>query len=175
MKTIYFIRHAKAGWNQPDSRDFERSLSKRGKKDLKTIGSYLKLKNINPELILSSCALRAQETADALAKSVDFVGAKYYLEELYLSSLEEMQDIVMVQDSSINSMFMIGHNPQLHELVNELVDEHINKFPTLGIVSISFDISDWSEIVNVKGKINFFIFPKQFKYYMPRQKSLYIS
>jgi len=169
MKTIYFIRHAKAGWSQPDTRDFERALSKKGKKDLNTIGSYLAIREIKPELILSSCALRAQETSDILAKKINFNGTKYYLEELYNSSLEAMIEIIMIQDADINSIFIVGHNPQLHELVNSLIDEHINKFPTLGVVAINFDISEWSEIKDAKGVLDFFIFPKQFKYYMPRQ------
>jgi phosphohistidine phosphatase len=129
----------------------------------------LALRGIKPELILSSCALRAQQTADLLAKKIDFDGVKHYLEELYLSSLEEMKDIIMVQDNSVDAMFLIGHNPQLHELINTLVDEHINKLPTLGVVAIEFDISQWSEIEDTKGRLDFFIFPKQFKYYMPRQ------
>jgi phosphohistidine phosphatase len=66
-------------------------------------------------------------------------------------------------------MFIVGHNPQLHELANSLITEHISKFPSLGIISINFNIKEWSEILNQKGEIDFFIFPKQFKYYMPKQ------
>ena len=175
MKTLYIIRHAKSGWSQPDTRDFERPLSKRGKKDLNTIGSYLALRGICPDVILSSCALRAQQTADILAKKINFDGEKHYLEALYLSSLEDLREIIMIQENGVDTMFIVGHNPQLHELVNSFIDEHINKLPTLGVVAINFDISSWSDIENVKGKLNFFIFPKQFKYYMPRQIRWYIS
>ena len=175
MKTIYLIRHAKSGWNQPDTRDFERALSKRGKKDLNTIGSYLALRGIKPDVILSSCALRAQQTADILSQKINSDSKKYYLKELYLSSLEEMKEIIMAQESSVKTIFLVGHNPQLHELANSFIDEHINKLPTLGIVAIDFDISDWSEIEDEKGKLDFFIFPKQFKYYMPRQIRGFVS
>jgi len=169
MKTLYLIRHAKSGWSKPDTRDFERALAKRGKKDLNTIGSYLLLKGIKPDIILSSCALRAQQTTDILTQKINFNGEKHYLEELYLSSLEEMKEIIMIQDDGIDTMFIVGHNPQLHELANSFIDEHIDKLPTLGVIAIDFDISKWSDIENVKGKLDFFIFPKQFKYYMPRQ------
>ena len=174
MKTLYLIRHAKSGWSKPDTRDFERPLSRKGKKDINTIGSYLALRGINPDLILSSCALRAQETTDKLAKKIQFDGIRYYLEELYLTSLEDIKEIVMIQDDEIESMFMIGHNPQLHELANILTDEHISKFPSLGVVAINFDITSWSEISKRKGELDFFIFPKQFKYYMPRQIRNYL-
>jgi phosphohistidine phosphatase len=169
MKTLYLIRHAKSGWSIPNTSDFERTLSKKGKKDIKTMGSYLSLKGVNPELILSSCALRAQETTDLLAEKISFEGKKHYLKELYLTAVEDITEIISVQDDEINMMFIVGHNPQLHELANSLINEHISKFPTLGIVAIDFDIESWSEIADKKGKIDFFIFPKQFKYYMPRQ------
>ena len=169
MKRVYFIRHAKAGWSVPDTSDFERSISKKGKKDINTMGSYLLLRGINPDIILSSCALRAQETSDLLAEKINYDGEKHYLEALYLSSLEAIKEIILAQDDTIESMFIVGHNPQLHELVNSLIDEHISKFPSLGIIAIDFDIDEWREIEDIKGKIDFFIFPKQFKYYMPKQ------
>ena len=174
MKTLYLIRHAKSGWSKPDTRDFERTLSKRGKKDINTIGSYLALRGVNPDLILSSCALRAQETSDLLSQKIHFSGVTYYLEELYLTSLDVIQEIIMIQENDVESMFVIGHNPQLHELANLLTDEHISKFPSLGVVAINFDIESWSEISEVKGDLDFFIFPKQFKYYMPRQIRTYL-
>jgi phosphohistidine phosphatase len=169
MKTIYFIRHAKAGWSIPDTSDFERSISKKGKKDINTMGSYLALRGVKPQLILSSCALRAQQTTDLLAEKIAFEGEKYYLQELYLTSSDAIKEIISIQDDDITAMFIVGHNPYLHELANSLIDEHISKFPSLGIIAIEFAVNTWSDIERVKGKIDFFIFPKQFKYYMPKR------
>ncbi len=169
MKTLYLIKHAKSDWSTPDTSDIERGTTKKGFKDINTIGSYLALRGINPDLILSSCSLRTQETTDALAKRIDFIGKKYYLQELYLTSPQEIKELIMVQDDEINSMFIVGHNPQLSELANILADEHVSKIPSLGVVAIDFDIQEWSELEDKKGQIDFFIFPKQFKYYMPKQ------
>jgi phosphohistidine phosphatase len=124
---------------------------------------------VKPELMLSSCALRAQQTADLLAEKIAFKGEKYYLQELYLTSVDVIKEIISIQDDDIQTMFIVGHNPQLHELANSLMDEHISKFPSLGIIAINFDTDVWANIENVKGEIDFFIFPKQFKYYMPKQ------
>jgi len=168
MKTLYLIRHAKSSWSVPDLSDIERDLSKRGFKDINTIGSYLSLKNISPDIILSSCALRAAQTSDLLAKKMLSSSPIHYLSEFYLTSSESMREIIMVQDESVQSMFIVGHNPQLTELANILTDEHIAKLPTLGVVAIEFDIQEWSELEDAKGKIDFFIYPKQFQYYMPR-------
>jgi len=169
MKTLYLIKHAKSSWDIPNTSDFERNISKKGKKDINTIGSYLSLVGIKPKLILSSCALRAQQTADLLAEKISYKGQKYYLEELYLTSLDSIKEIIYIQEDDIDSMFIIGHNPQLQELANSLIDEHISKFPALGVIAINFNIDSWMEIENKIGQIDFFIFPKQFKYYVPKQ------
>jgi len=168
MKTLYLIKHAKSNWSIPDTRDFERPISRKGKKDIKTIGSYLSLRGVVPDIILSSCSLRAQESADLLGEKIGFSGKKEYLQELYMSTAEELKDIVMAQDDSIESIFIVAHNPQLSELINMISAEHFSKIPSMGVVALKFDINEWSEIQNKHAEVDFFIFPKQFKYYMPR-------
>jgi len=169
MKTIYLIKHAKSKWSEPDISDVERDISKKGKKDVNAIGSYLSLRGVLPDAILSSCALRAARTSDLLAKKIEYRGTISYLEELYLTSPEQIKEIVMAQDDELETIFVVGHNPQLTELVNSLSDERISKLPSLGVVAIDFDVEEWSELEDTKGQIDFFIYPKQFKYYMPKQ------
>jgi len=169
MKKIYFIRHAKAESFLEGVSDFERTLKKRGLKDIATIASYMALQGISPDIILSSCVMRAEQTALALAEKLDFEGKKYFLEELYYAPIQEVLGIIMAQGQSCDSIFVIGHNPQLNELVNTLSSEHINKIPTAGVVALSFAIDSWSEVEDVKGELDFFIYPKQFRYYMPKQ------
>ncbi|MEN8303269.1 MAG: histidine phosphatase family protein [Campylobacterota bacterium] len=168
MKTLYLIKHAKSDWSVPGESDMERDITKKGLKHINTIGSYLALQGINPDVILSSCALRAQETSNVLAQKIDFSGPQYYLQELYQSSPELIKEIIMAQDDELSSMFIVGHNPQLSELVFMLSGEHIAKMPSLAIVAIKFDIQEWSELQEKQGTIEFFISPKQFKYYMPK-------
>jgi len=169
MKTLYLIKHAKSNWSIPDTRDFERPISKSGAKDVNTISSYLMIQEILPDIMLSSCALRAQETTDLLADKIDFQGKKIFLEELYNTTAEDIQAIIMAQDDAYNSIFLIAHNPHISELINLVTDEHFSKMPSMGLVALNFEIDEWSEIETKKGKIDFFIFPKQFKYYMPKQ------
>jgi len=169
MKEIYLIRSAKAEGFCKDSSDFERALRKKGIKDIKTIGSYLTLQGISPDLILSSCALRAQETAVELSKRVSFRGEKHFLQELYYAPCDEIISILKAQDSTCDSVFVIGHNPQLNELTNRLSSEVIKKIPSMGVVALSFNIEEWSDLQESDGSLEFFIYPKQFKYYMPKQ------
>ena len=118
---------------------------------------------------MTSCSLRTQETADQLADKLEFEGPRYYLRELYLTPPETLKEMLMMQEKHFESILVVGHNPQVTELVNMLTEEHISKIPTVGVVAINFDIEEWSELEEAQGEIDFFIYPKQFKYYMPKQ------
>ena len=133
------------------------------------MGSYIALRNIKPDLILSSAALRAQLTADGLAKKIEYDGPTQYMDELYLTKPEMIINVLSLQDDKYKSIFLVGHNPAFTELAKILQEESFSKFPTLGILAINFNIDSWENIGESKGKIEFFIFPKQFRYYMPKQ------
>ncbi len=133
------------------------------------MGSYLKLRGILPDLVIASCSLRTQETADTLADILDYEGLRHYLQELYLTPPETLKETLMLEENNFESILVVSHNPQVTDLANMLTDEHISKIPTLGIVAINFDIEEWSELEEAQGEIDFFITPKQFKYYMPKQ------
>ncbi len=169
IKTLYLIRHAKSDWSDGKIDDFERGLRKKGYKDIQTMGSYLALHGVRPDLIISSSALRAQLTADELAKRIDYAGKIHYMEELYLSRPERILNILALQDDQHESIFIVGHNPELTILANKLVDNQLGKMPTLGIVKIEFDIESWDQIDEGKGRFDFYIYPNQFRYYMPKQ------
>ena len=169
IKTIYLIRHAKSDWSNPELSDFERGLKKRGLSDLEAMGSYMALQNIKPDLILSSASLRTQLTADGLAQKIKFDGPIQYMDELYLTKPEMILNVLSLQEDKYKTIFLVGHNPSLTELAKKFQKESFNKFPTLGILAINLEIDSWKDIEDAKGEIDFFIVPKQFKYYMPKQ------
>ena len=175
MKKIYLIRDAKAEGFSEDVSDFERALRKKGSKELKTIGSYLRLRGISPDIILSSCALRAQQTATTLSEALSFDKECLFLEELYYPPYDDVISIIMAQESECESMFLIAHAPYITELANKLSSETVAKIPSAGVLALDFAIDDWSELVLGSGSIDFFIYPKQFKYYMPKQIRTYLA
>ena len=133
------------------------------------MGSYLSLRNIVPDHIVSSCSLRAQQTAEALAEKIGYQGSIEYMSELYLGSSDTVLNVLANQEDCHQSLFFIGHNPVVNEIVKQWIDEGFTKFPTLGIMALQFDIERWQELREVRNsaKIDFFVFPKQFRYYLP--------
>ena len=133
------------------------------------MSSYMSLRRIEPDLMLSSSALRAQMTADQLAEKMKYKGRIHYMEELYMTRPKTLLNIMTLQENEYDKIFLIGHNPELTEFANLLIEEHFSKLPTLGILAINLDIDSWEDIEEDIGEIDFFIHPKQFKYYLPKQ------
>jgi len=162
MKKLYLIRHAKSDWSKAGLSDFDRGLNKRGKRSIPLMAQALKKKGIMPDLILSSAAKRARKTAKGLAKELGYAGEIIVDEALYFTEPEEMIEKLREIDDSKNNVFLIGHNPEMTELSNMLTETYIDNIPTLGIVSVTFNVQKWNEIAKGKGKMVAFIFPKMF-------------
>ena len=62
MTMLYLLRHAKARWAEPGSRDYDRALDPAGKADAETVAGSMRLAGHRPELVLCSGARRARET-----------------------------------------------------------------------------------------------------------------
>ncbi len=160
MKKLYLVRHAKSDWNDPGKIDFERGLNKRGKRSIPLMAEALKQRGVIPDLILSSAAKRAKKTAKGLAKELDYKGEIVFDKALYFTEPEDMIEKIRGIAENKNSVFLIGHNPEMTELSNMLTETYIDNIPTLGIVGMSLSIEKWKELKAHKAKMDFFIFPK---------------
>ena len=72
MKTLYIVRHAKSSWDQAGLADHQRPLLEKGKKRTKRIIDYLLENNIKADLIISSHAVRALETARIIGYALNY-------------------------------------------------------------------------------------------------------
>ena len=72
MKSVLVLRHAKSSWKHPELPDHDRPLNKRGKHDAPLMGRLLKREDLVPDVIISSTAMRAGATAEAVAKASSF-------------------------------------------------------------------------------------------------------
>ncbi|HRT67792.1 MAG TPA: histidine phosphatase family protein [Bacteroidota bacterium] len=163
MKTLTLIRHSKSSWEDEDTNDFNRRLTKRGERDAKFMSELLAKQIQKPDLLLTSPTLRAQRTAEYFADAFDIDddniindqgiydrGAKYIIQ--FLKNL----------NNDISSVVLIGHNPDITTLANYFTGEYFDNIPTTGIVAIEFDISTWNEIEDKPGKLLFYEIPKKY-------------
>jgi phosphohistidine phosphatase len=144
MKTLFLLRHAKSSWKQPEN-DHDRPLNKRGKKEAPKVGKYLKANDLVPDLILSSTARRAHDTAQAVADECGFEGQIDLYKDLYLSDTSCYLDILQRLPDTADRVLVVGHNPDLDELLTILTDvtQHMT---TATLAQIILPISSWQEL-----------------------------
>ena len=98
MKEIYFIRHGETEWNKLKLGQGSRNdipLNKDGKKQAKITGKYLnkyRQDDKNFDLILSSPMLRTKETAEIIAKELNYKKDIIYMKEL----IEKDQGLISI-------------------------------------------------------------------------------
>ena len=63
MRHLFLIRHAKSSWDNPMLRDFQRLLNNRGLETAPKMAQLIWKEGIRPDLIVTSPARRAIDTA----------------------------------------------------------------------------------------------------------------
>lgn len=153
MKTVLLMRHAKSSWKYDDLQDVDRPLNKRGKKDALNMGSLLEKKNKVPELILSSSAKRARQTAKALAKESGYEEKIQYLDSLYLAEPQAYIDVLRKTPDELTKTMIIGHNPGLESLLQQF-SGRVETLSTGVIAFIDLPIKRWKDLGNeVEGSL----------------------
>lgn len=162
MKTLIIVRHGKSSWAYPDLEDFYRPLKPRGINDAFAIGEELMNKDVFPDLILSSPAIRAMNTAIIIARKLDFPLQRIRANEgIYEASTYELLKLISNVEDNIETLMIFGHNPSFTSLINQLQDEALYNLPTCGVFAIELPINSWVEVTKAKGNKLFSLFPKE--------------
>lgn len=163
VKHLVLVRHAKSSWKNSELDDHDRPLGKRGERDAPYMAKIFREKKMDVDLIASSTAMRALDTAKEFAKKLDYKKEKILrVSELYLAETEELLDYVKGLDDDYKTVMLFGHNPGITRFANELINENIENVPTCGIVAVDFETKQWSEAGSVKGHLRFFEYPKKY-------------
>ena len=161
-KTLFIVRHAKSSWDDTGLDDRERPLNERGKEEAPKMGKHLAGYAVRPELITSSPAVRALKTAEKIAKELGFKKSDVLVNEgLYTFDGGSLTDVIKGFDDKYRSVMLIGHNPAITALVNELSNTRIDNVPTCGVVLLEFGSGSWKDIENGSGKLLDFDYPKK--------------
>ena len=153
MKTLLILRHAKSSWKHPEISDHDRPLNKRGKHDAPIMGRQLKEKRLVPDLIISSTAVRAKDTALVIADVVGYTKEIVFLSSLYAASPDAyIQAISHVAGDIYSTILVVGHNPGLEELIEVLTGD-MHELSTCALAIIEMPIEKWSTLNRRQGKL----------------------
>jgi phosphohistidine phosphatase len=154
MKSLTLFRHAKTERDSTTGRDFDRQLSERGERDSPRMGEEIRRLGLEYDLVLSSPAMRAAQTAElaGLAPTFD--------KRIYEASAGDLLAIVQQADDSASRLIMIGHNPGFDRLASRLFGGNI-EMPTGSLVEIALPIDHWRDAGSGGGQLVRFLKPKE--------------
>ena len=162
MRTLYLIRHAKSSWSNTDLHDFERPLNERGLADAPKMGKRLKEKEVYPDLMLSSPAVRALTTCKSISSILGYPVEQIKTDrDLYHADEDALLSAIQNLEDHHKIVCLFGHNPGITEFANQLFDIYIDNIPTAGIIAGNLPVEHWSDAQFKCGKFLFFDFPKR--------------
>ena len=153
MKTLWLLRHAKASAGGAGLSDRDRPLSPRGRDAAERIGRHLAEREVRPELVLCSPALRTRETIELVQKGLGVALTVDLEEELYLASERDLRKRIEQTADDVTSVMLVGHNPGLGELALRLAVRGVRdalaalreKVPTGALAEFRIDSQRWRQ------------------------------
>lgn len=118
---IVLVRHAAAIERSGSVPDEKRYLTPEGRAYFRRTAGTMRKKGTAPDLILTSPLLRAVQTADILAESLEYAGPLAAVDELEpgfdLRRLEQLLD----RYPQVGELVLVGHEPDLSDLAATLL------------------------------------------------------
>ena len=163
MLSVILFRHGKSNWNAKYDEDYDRPLAERGISASKKMGIFIAERHEIPDLVISSPAIRTQDTAKLAieAGGWDTVTTLTLSDYLYLASKHTIISLLSKQKEIYSSICIVGHEPSMSSFINNQTNQKNIKYPTCTMAMINFDIDYWSEIKKRKGTLMWLKRPKK--------------
>jgi phosphohistidine phosphatase len=146
VRQLLILRHAKSSWADPALDDWQRPLNERGLRDAPRVGDVLRRRSLVPDLIITSDAVRARTTAQAVAQSAGYTRELLVAPSLYHATPDDVIEVLKsVPDDAANRVMIVGHNPGLEDLIEQLTGES-RGLPTAALVQLDLPIDRWSQL-----------------------------
>ena len=145
--------------------DFDRNLLPRGSKDVKLVARELMALEYEPDMIISSPAIRAKQTSEIFAREFNYPSSQIkFLNYLYgYFSVNELIADIEKLAGKLGCVQIIGHNPTIPELGADLTGSAPEALPTTGTLVIEFDVNKWEYVSEASGVLTQVVFPSSLR------------
>jgi phosphohistidine phosphatase len=151
-RELLILRHAKSDWDTGARSDFDRPLSKRGRRDAPRVGQFLQQQGLVPDYIISSPAERAKQTVLAVCSQMDIGGEQINWDaRIYHASAGSLLNVLNDCPDHAQRVLIAGHNPGLEILLQNLCNHEIpmpddyKLMPTGAVAQLEI-LSDWKSL-----------------------------
>lgn len=161
-RLLLICRHAKSSWEGEVCRDIDRPLNKRGQRDAPEMGQRLKRRQVLPDLIITSPALRARTTAELIAVQLGYPLAGVRIDPgQYAATVPSLLARLQAIEPQVARVMIVGHNPEFTALANVLGGLAIDKLPTCAMVALALPLVSWDQLAPGCGTLVWYDFPKK--------------
>ena len=162
-KEIWLLRHGKAK-RDAHYQDFDRPLKKWGQQAAGLVGEWLKQEGLTPDLVLSSPAKRAHDTAKLAVAALESHHQIQLDKRLYFEGMDAIKAVIAEHGSSAEQLLIVGHNPDFEDLLIHWVGAAQiplgeKLLPTAALARISFT-SDGQNLDAGSGQLVSLIYAK---------------
>jgi len=159
VKHVYVLRHAKAVPDDPGG-DHARPLAAKGRRQAADLPAAVAAAEDAgakpPAVILTSSAVRARQTAEAVAGA--HPAARLLVEGgLYQADADDIVDRLRLVDEDAAAAMVVGHNPALLDLVLLLLEPAeraaVDRFPTAALAVVALPAERWARLGTATGHL----------------------
>ncbi len=144
-KTLLILRHAKSSWKNEKLKDFDRPLKRRGEEAASLMGKVLEMAELVPQVILTSPAERAKQTAELVAAESKFKGGLTFVDSFYMGEPENYIKELQGLPDELERVMVVGHNPGLEALL-QMLDGKVSSLTTGSLAYVVLDIKHWADL-----------------------------
>ena len=169
MKLLTLFRHGKSDWETGIENDFDRPLKERGRRDTPMMGKFLAAIDATPDLIVSSPAVRASQTAELLAPAAGYMGQIRWEESIYAASAGELMSLLRQLPDEAGHVLLVGHNPGFEDLAARLIGGDAYgmasglRLPTAAAAHIGLGVESWNAVQTNSGQLIWLVNPRILK------------
>jgi phosphohistidine phosphatase len=161
MKTFILVRHTKSSWKDTSLSDIERPLKKSRLDDAFKMSSKLRELGFKPDLIISSPAKRALDTASIFAKALSYATDKIKIDAtIYESTEKELLKTINSINNKFERVMLFGHNPCFETFLTEYTNSPVTDLPTTGTVWLEIEDNEWKINKRKKANQRHYFYPK---------------
>ena len=161
---LTLVRHAKSSWKCAGLDDFHRPLNRRGLSDAVMMPAQISKRIAAPQLLVSSAAVRAVQTAQAVFEHYQSDSMEQVIDAaLYLASAPDIIAYLAANARDVRHAFVVAHNPGLTDLYNYLVPDSIDNLPTFAVADLELTASGWRQVVAGCAHVRCLLLPKELR------------
>jgi phosphohistidine phosphatase len=160
MKRLFVLRHAKSSWADSDLADFDRPLNDRGLETAPFVGRLMADRLLTPDIILSSPARRARQTAELISQAAGWNAPVHFDDSIYEASPITLCRVAAGLPKDVASAMVVGHNPGMEGFIRVLTGR-LEPMPTAALAVVDLSIDEWDRIDAGTGRLVEVVRPKE--------------